>query len=98
MDGFTVDVEALTAAGQGITDLMGKLDQKKVQDIDCDSGAVGHDRLAGSLENFCDRWQIGVENLLSDGAQIAQRLLDSASEYSRRDDEAAAAMGGGGGG
>lgn len=96
MDGFSVDVEALTAAGQGIKDLMGKLDQKKVEDIDCDSDAVGHGGLADKLENFCDRWQIGVENLLEDGAQIAQRLLDSAAAYRDRDNAAAAAMGGGG--
>lgn len=98
MDGFSVDVNALTAAGQGIRDLMGKLDQKKVEDIDCDSGAVGHGDLAGRLEDFCDRWQLGVENLLEDGAQIAQRLLDSAAAYRDRDNAAAEAMGGGHGG
>jgi hypothetical protein len=98
MDGFSVDVNALTAAGQGIRDLMGKLDEKKVEDIDCDSDAVGHGGLAGKLESFCDRWQIGVENLLEDGAQIAQRLLDSAAAYRDRDNSAAAAMGGGQGG
>lgn len=98
MDGFAVDIDALTGAGQGIKDLMAKLDQKKVEDIDCDSGAVGHGDLAEKLENFCDRWQLGVDNLLEDGAQIAQRLLDSAAAYRQRDDDVAAAMGGGDGG
>ena len=95
MDGFTVDVDALTAAGQGIKDVMGKLDQKSVEDIDCDSDAVGHGGLADRLESFCGRWQVGVENLLEDGAQIAQRLLDSADVYQGHDDAIAKVLSGG---
>lgn len=95
MDGFTVDVDALTDAGQGIKDLMGKLDEKSVEDIDCDSDAVGHGGLADKLESFCDRWQIGVENLVEDGAQIAQRLLDSAEVYRSHEGAVADALSGG---
>lgn len=95
MDGFTVDVDALTAAGQGIKDVMSKLDQMSVEDIDCDSDSVGHSGLADRLESFCGRWQIGVENLLEDGAQIAQRLLDSAEAYRGHDNAIAKVLSGG---
>jgi hypothetical protein len=93
--GFSVDVEALRSAGEGIVELMRMLDQHKVEDIDCDSAAVGHGELAGKLESFCGRWQVGVENLLEDGKQISQRLLDSAKAYSDSDQAAATALSGG---
>ncbi|WP_156758580.1 hypothetical protein [Actinokineospora pegani] len=41
------------------------MDAGEVDDLDSD--AVGHERLAEVLEDFCDRWQVGVENLLADG-------------------------------
>lgn len=81
MDGFIVDTNALISAGQGIRDLMGKLDQTKVENINCEPVAVGHAGLSGSLASFCDRWQVGVENMVGDSGQLAQRLLDSATAY-----------------
>lgn len=33
MDGFSVGIDALTAAGRGIEDLLCKLDRNKVEDI-----------------------------------------------------------------
>lgn len=97
-DGFSVDVEALTGAGQGIKDLLGLLDRQQVEDIDCDADAVGHEGLAEKLESFCDRWQVGVENLLEDGKQIATRLLDCAEAYRSREQATADALGGAGNG
>lgn len=96
MDGFSVDVDALTAAGEGIAELMRLLDEHEVEDIDCDSDAVGHEGLAEKLESFCDRWQVGVEALAEDGSQISQRLLSSAAAYREYDDTVAGALNGGG--
>jgi hypothetical protein len=95
MDGFNVNATALTDAGQGIADLMKQMSENKVEDIDCDAGAVGHEGLAGKLESFCGRWQVGVENLLKDGSQFSQRLLDSAATYRGHDDAIARVLGGG---
>jgi hypothetical protein len=94
-DGFNVNATALTDAGQGIADLMKMLGEHKVEDIDCDAGAVGHEGLAGQLESFCGRWQVGVENLLEDGSQFSQRLLDCAATYRGHDDAIANVLNGG---
>jgi hypothetical protein len=59
VDGFSVDVKALSEAAAGITELVGMLREHKVSDNDCDSAAVGHDGLADKLASFCSRWQVG---------------------------------------
>ncbi|MGH3627749.1 MAG: hypothetical protein ACRDRL_09965, partial [Sciscionella sp.] len=57
------------------------LGQQKVSDIHIDAAAVGHDGLAGVLSDFFSRWQRGVDNLSTDGREVAGRLTDSAKAY-----------------
>jgi len=78
---FSVDLDALTRAANGIHDVLEELGAHKVADIDCNQAAFGHDRLAGTVRDFCHRWQNGVMNLTHDGAQIADRLAQSALTY-----------------
>lgn len=79
--GYSVNLSALTDAGNGAAALMQDLDQHSVKDVACEDSAVGHDRLSGAIGSFCDRWDIGVKNLSKDGKQLAQNLLDNAAGY-----------------
>ncbi|MET8539876.1 hypothetical protein ABZW03_04350 [Kitasatospora sp. NPDC004799] len=80
-EGFKVDLEALKTASSGITDTLVKLKVKKVSDIDSKKSDVGHSHLADVLENFCTRWEIGVENLAKDAQAISARLDASVKAY-----------------
>jgi hypothetical protein len=79
--GFHVDMGALERASDGVTETLALLARKKVEDIDPSKSAFGHDRLAGSVEEFCARWQIGVGHLAKDGEEIASRLAASVKAY-----------------
>lgn len=83
MAGFHVDVGALKQASEGVDGVLQDVHAVKVSDIDPDSSTVGHDRLSGSLSDFTDRWQRGVDNLAKDGQEIASRLRDSLADYEK---------------
>lgn len=74
-DGFHVDVDALKDAGLGLADLLGMLDELKVEDIDCDRSFIGHTGLADSyviwsplIVRGCDL-AVCVENGVVDAAR-----------------------------
>jgi hypothetical protein len=81
--GFRVDLSALTAASQGIDGVLYDIGNNKVSDIEVDPPTVGHDRLASSISDFCDRWNLGVNNLAKDGQAVADRLNSSVEAYDR---------------
>lgn len=81
MGGFRVDLGALEQAAEGVSGTLREASRQKISDIDRDEAAIGHDRLAETVTDFCDRWQLGVENLAKDGKEIAGRLGDSVRAY-----------------
>ncbi|MFH8411032.1 hypothetical protein ACH4FX_40620 [Streptomyces sp. NPDC018019] len=87
-----MDVEALKNAGLGAADLMTLLAGHRVEDIDCDADAVGHDGLGAALAGFCDRWQVGVKNLTKDGQGLSRRLIDTPGAYLEVDQHVAASL------
>lgn len=89
-ESFHVDVEALKNAGLGAADLMGLLESHRVEDIDCDADAVGHEGLGAALASFCERWQVGVKNLTKDGQVLSRNLIDTAGAYLEVDHKVAA--------
>ncbi|MFF9480644.1 hypothetical protein [Streptomyces sp. NPDC014733] len=56
---------------------------KKVSEVDASKGDFGHDELAAAVSDFCDRWDIGVSHLASDGAEISDRLNHCVKNYER---------------
>jgi len=80
-----VEFDALHGAAEGVTDLLGEMATKKVSDIDPDKSAFGHDDLAGTVENFCTRWNIGVQNLAKDAAGVTDYLTRCDYVYSHTD-------------
>ena len=59
---------------------------KKVKDIDAPKDAFGHDGLGATVQDFCDRWEIGVEHLTKDGSEIADRLVHSLGAYQKAEE------------
>ena len=80
-DGFAVDLGALKSAAEGVTDTLDKMATKKVSDIDAPKEAFGHDGLGEAVEDFCDRWEIGVEHLMKDASEVVDRLNWSVTQY-----------------
>ncbi|WP_425830154.1 hypothetical protein [Streptomyces fractus] len=79
--GFSVDLDALRGAASGITTTLDAMATKKVSDIDAPADAFGHDELAAAVDDFCDRWNIGVTHLANDGAEVADRLNHCVKSY-----------------
>lgn len=83
--GFSVDLAALEQAAAGVNGTLDELSQQSVSDIPHDSSAIGHERLASTVTDFCDRWQRGVSNLAIDGREIAARLTANMNAYQKAD-------------
>lgn len=84
-DGFSVDLGALDSASSGITDTLAKLQFKKVSDLDPKKDDIGNGHLADCLEDFCSRWELGVENLAKDAQTVSSRLNKSVAAYRQVD-------------
>ncbi|HZM80861.1 MAG TPA: hypothetical protein VFC19_34495 [Candidatus Limnocylindrales bacterium] len=84
-DGFSVDLNALRKAAEGILDTLNAMATKQVSDIDADKSAFGHGGLADTVADFCDRWNIGVTHLAKDGQEIIDRLIVCVNAYSHVD-------------
>jgi uncharacterized protein YukE len=95
---FRVDIEALASAAIGVGDAVTAAGEQRVEDLDVDEAAFGHGALGSTSQDFCDRWQRGVDNLLKDGQELARRLGESATTYldteQRNTDGFTAAVGG----
>jgi hypothetical protein len=89
---FSVDLPALDSAARGLTAVLEEVRAHPVRDIDCQLAAFGHDRLARTVRDFCDRWQIGVQHLTDDGAQIAEHLTATSRTYHQAEQAATGAL------
>jgi hypothetical protein len=93
-DGFRVDLGALEDAAIGINTTLNGLKAKRIEDLDGRKADYGHGGLAGTIADFCDRWELGVEHLATDGQEIAGRLSRSVQAYLKVDQAAKGRMDG----
>jgi hypothetical protein len=93
-DVFQVDLGALEDAAEGINTTLNQVRAAKVEQIDGNRAAYGHDHLADMVADFCDRWEIGVEHLATDGHEVALRLSHSVQAYLHADTAAKGRMDG----
>jgi len=82
-DGFQVNIGALQEASDGVSAILLYLRYEKVSDIGGNGQGYGNDSLASAVSDFCNRWEIGVENLAKDTQEIASRLSLSAQAYAK---------------
>ena len=93
-DGFRVDLGALEDAAIGINTTLNDLKAKRIDDLDGRKADYGHDKLAETIADFCDRWELGVEHLATDGQEVASRLSHSVLAYLEVDQAAKGRMDG----
>jgi len=72
---------ALEDAAIGINTTLNELKAKRIDDLDGRKADYGHDKLAETIADFCDRWELGVEHLATDGQEVATRLSQSVQAY-----------------
>jgi hypothetical protein len=80
-DGFEVDLTSLVRAAKGVNGVISDMQHNKVSDIGSPGADYGDGDLASVMSSFCDRWEIGVENLTRDASEVAGRLTKSAEAY-----------------
>jgi hypothetical protein len=85
MGGFRVDLGALESAAEGINTVLYDLQSRRVAQLRPASADIGHGHLSDIVGDFCDRWELGVENLARDGQAIAVRLSQSVANYLKVD-------------
>lgn len=88
VEGFRVDLTALTNASEGVKETIVSTNRKPVSDLDPPAETFGHDRLATTVTDFCDRWNQGVTHLTEDVKEISGRLDQCVQDY-RQTEEAA---------
>ena len=93
-DDFSVDLGALEDAAAGVNFTINAIRKTKVDKLAGQTDDYGHDHLANTVKDFCDRWEIGIEHLAKDGMEIAQRLTDSVRAYVAADTAAKGRMDG----
>jgi hypothetical protein len=80
-EGFSIDLGALEDAAAGVSATLDELKAAQVDSLDGKASDYGHDDLADTVKDFCDRWEIGIEHLAKDGREITQRLTQSVQDY-----------------
>ncbi|MEU4239332.1 hypothetical protein [Actinoplanes sp. NPDC026619] len=93
-EGFRVDLGALEDAATGINKTLNDLKAKRIDDLDGRAADYGHGKLADTVADFCDRWELGVEHLATDGQEIVGRLNHSVQAYLKVDQAAKGRMDG----
>jgi hypothetical protein len=84
---FEVDLESLVAAAQGMVDTVQLFKDKDVEDLVPSEGDLGSDVVWGAVEEFKNRWELGMNNLKDDMEEAGGRLAKIASNYARFDQE-----------
>lgn len=87
--GFHVEIGVLEEAATGITQSVGDQRESALADLDRGADTYGHPGLHRAMENFCDRWNDGLDILIEDAKAIGDILEQAAKAY--RDADSASA-------
>lgn len=78
---FEVDLQALVRAAQGTSKTVELFKDKDVEDMVPAEGDLGSDVVWEAVEEFKDRWEEGMNNLVGDVEEMAGRLGKIAMNY-----------------
>jgi hypothetical protein len=92
--GFKVDITGLVKAAEGVNATIADVSIDQVSGICGAQSSYGNANLYGTCSDFCGRWQIGVQNLVTDVSQVASRLALSAVAYADAEKKTIAAVSG----
>lgn len=82
---FEVDLQTLAKAAQGTSEAVSLFREKDVEDLVPAKGDLGSDVVWAAVEEFKDRWERGMNNLVEDADEIAGRLGKIAMNYADLD-------------
>ena len=84
---FEVDLTALSRAAQGLAESITLFRENDVEDLAPTRSAVGHDVVWDAVDEFKDRWERGMNNLVRDVEEMAGRLGKITMNYAEFDKE-----------
>jgi len=82
---FEVDLESLVAAAKGTAETVQLFKDKDVEDLVPSEDDLGSDVVWDAVDEFKDRWERGMNNLVEDIQEAAGRLTKIASNYAKFD-------------
>jgi hypothetical protein len=82
---FAVDLESLIKAAQGTAETVELFHDKDVSDLVPDEGSLGNGTVWDAVNDFQERWEMGMNNLCKDVEEIAGRLGKIAMNYAEFD-------------
>ncbi|NHC12939.1 hypothetical protein [Motilibacter deserti] len=82
---FEVDLQSLAAAAQGVAETVQLFKDKDVEDLVPGEAALGSDVVWSAVEEFKDRWERGMNNLVGDVEEMGGRLGQVATNYAEFD-------------
>lgn len=84
---FEVDLESLVAAARGTVDTVQLFKDKDVEDLVPTEDDLGSDVVWDAVDEFQERWERGMNNLVEDIQEAGSRLAKIASNYAKFDQE-----------
>jgi hypothetical protein len=82
---FEVDLPSMVKAAQGLSETIELFKDKDVEDLVPSEGDLGSAVVWGSVEEFKDRWEEGINNLAHDVEEMSGRLGRIAMNYAELD-------------
>ena len=82
---YEVDLESMGKAAQGLSETVQLFKDKDVEDLVPSEGDVGVADVWDALDEFKDRWERGMNNLVKDVEEVAGRLGKIAMNYAEFD-------------
>ena len=84
---FEVDLESLVAAAKGTVDAVQLFKDRDVEDLVPTEDDLGSDVVWDAVDEFQERWERGMNNLVEDIQEAGSRLAKIASTYAKFDQE-----------
>ena len=93
LDTMKMLMTQVTGAAIGIKATVDDMKTISIDRIDGPKGQYGHDGVASAVSSFCDRWNEGVKNLISDTEGLADALDLAVTNYAQQDQDSARKLG-----
>ena len=84
---YEVDLESMGQAAQGLSESVQLFKDKDVEDLVPSEDDLGSDVVWEAVDEFQERWERGMNNLVEDIQEAGSRLAKIASNYAKFDQE-----------
>ncbi|QUH00633.1 hypothetical protein HUO13_07215 [Saccharopolyspora erythraea] len=91
-NGFHVEIEVLERASKRMEELVAGQDNSELSELPGQGSAYGHADLEAALNEFCDRWSVGLDALCDRATRMGYSLGEAAKAYREADQAGADAL------